>query len=105
MSTFFPFLGQKEKERKHMLIQLQFIEKSQKTETQAFPMSVYTLHQSRQSLYKDLSIPLSSPFLSNSPSQNFQPLTTIHLDHSPLKSSRILPAITYPLQSKPESQS
>jgi len=33
MSVSFPFLGQKEKERKHMLTQLQFIEKSQKTET------------------------------------------------------------------------
>ena len=37
-----PLLGQKEKERKQFLSQLQFIEKSQKTKTQACPMFVYT---------------------------------------------------------------
>ena len=105
MSVFFPLLGQKEKERKNLLTQLQFIEKSQKKETQACPVFVYTLHQSRQSLYKDLSIPLTSPFLSNSTNQNFQPLTAIHPNHNPLKSSGILLAITYPLQSKIVSQS
>jgi len=68
-------------------------------------MFVYTPHQSKQSLYKDLSIPLTFSFLFNSTSQNFQPLTTIHPDHNPFKSSGILPAITYPLQSKTESQS
>ena len=42
MSVSFPLLGQKEKERKQLLSQLQFIEKSQKTKTQACPMFVYT---------------------------------------------------------------
>ena len=68
-------------------------------------MFVYTPYQSRQTLYKDLSIPLSSPFLSNSTSQNFQPLTTIHPDHNLLKSNGIFPAITYPIQPKTETQS
>ena len=68
-------------------------------------MFVYTPHQSRQSLYKDLSIPLTSPLLSNSTSQNFQPLTTIHPNHNPLKSNGIFPAITYPIQPKIETQS
>ena len=52
-----------------------------------------------------MSIPLTSPFLSNSTSQNFQPLTTIHPDHNPFKSSGIFPAITYPIQPKTETQS
>ena len=104
MSVSFPFSGQKEKERKQLLSQLQFIERSQKTETQACPMFVYTPHQSRQSLYKNLSIPLASPFLSNSISQNFQPLTTIHPNHNPLKNSGILLATTFPIQPKIETQ-
>ena len=68
-------------------------------------MFIYTPHQSRQSLYKDLSLPLTSLFLSNSTSQNFQPLTTIHPNHNPIKSSGISPAITYPVQPKIETQS
>ena len=49
-------------------------------------------------------MPLTSPFLSNPPSQYLQPLATIHPDYNPFKTSGILPAITYPLQPKPESQ-
>ena len=47
MSVSFSLLGQTEKERKQLLSQLQFVEKSQKTETQACPMFVYTPHQSK----------------------------------------------------------
>ena len=67
MSVSFPLIRQKEKERKQLLTQLQSIERSQKTATQPSPMSIYTPYQPRQSLYKDLSIPLTSPFLLTSP--------------------------------------
>ena len=43
MSVSFPLLGQKEKERKQLLAQLQFIEKFQKTKTQACPVFVQRL--------------------------------------------------------------
>ena len=52
-----------------------------------------------------MSIPLTSPLLSNSTSQNFQPLTTIHHNHNPFKSNGIFLAITYPIQPKTETQS
>ena len=60
-SISFPFIGKKEKERKQLSTQLQSIERSHKTAAQA------------------------SPFLSNPPSQNFQPLATIHPDYKSTK--------------------
>ena len=81
MYVSFPFIGKKEKERKQLSTQLQSIERSHKTAAQASPMVVYTPHQPTQSLYKNLSITLASPFLSKPPSQNFQPLATIHPDY------------------------
>ena len=93
-SVSFPFIGQKEKERKHLLTQLQSIERSHKTATQASHMVVYTPYQPRQSLYKDLYIPLASPFLSNPPSQNFQPLPTIHPDYKSIREYKTNPKLT-----------
>ena len=67
-------------------------------------MFVYTPLQLRQLLYEDLSIPIISPFLSNPIGQNLQPLATIHPTYNPLKTSGILPAITYSQQPKSKSQ-
>ena len=74
LSVSFPFIGQKEKERKQLLLQLQSMEGSQKDVTQILPMHVHMPYQPQQSLYKDLSIPLTSPFSPTSPYQNLQPL-------------------------------
>ena len=74
LSVSFPLIGQKEKERKQLLLQLQSKEGSQKEATQILPMHVHTPYQPRQSLYKDLSIPLTFPFSPTSPYQNLQPL-------------------------------
>ena len=90
MSVSFPLIGQKEKERKQLLAQLQSIEGSQKEVTQPSPMLVYMPYQPQQSLYKDLSVPLTSPFSSIPPSQNFQPLAMTHPEHNPFKPSGIL---------------
>ena len=61
--------------------------------------------QSRQSLYKDLSVPPTSPFSPTSSYQNLQPLVITHLDYNPFKPSGIFPAITYSTLPQPESQS
>ena len=70
MPISFSLIGQKENERKQLLTQLQSIERSQGTASQPSPIFVYTTYQPRQSLYKDLSIPLASPFLSTPSRQN-----------------------------------
>ena len=69
-------------------------------------MLVYTPYQPQQSLYKDLSIPLTSSFSSTSPSQNLQPLAMTHLDCNPFKPSGIFPCITYstPLKLEPQAR-
>ena len=101
MFVCFPLIGQKEKERKQLLTQLQSIEGSQKTVTQPSLMLAYTPFQHQQSLYKDLSIPLTSPFSSTSPGQNVQPLAMKHPNYNPFKTSGIFPTITYPSPPKP----
>ena len=60
--------------------------------------------QPRQSLYKDLSIPATSPFSPISPYQNFQPLAITHPDHNPFKLSGIFPTITYSIPPQPKPQ-
>ena len=101
LSISFPLIGLKEKERKQLLTQLQSIERSQKIATQPSSMLVYTPFQHQQSLYKDLSIPLTSPFSSTSPGQNVQPLAMKHPNYNPFKTSEIFLAITYPSPPKP----
>ena len=75
-------------------------------------MLVYMPYQPRQTLYKDMFVPLTSPFSSTSPSQNFQPLAMTHPNHNPFKPSEIfLLGIAYlaPLnlesQAKPQNES
>ena len=60
--------------------------------------------QPRPSLYKDLSIPSTSPFSPISPYQNLQPLAITHPDHNPFKPSGILPTITYSIPPQPKPQ-
>ena len=67
-------------------------------------MLIYTPYQPRQSLYKNLSIPLTSPFLSTSSRKNLQPLAMTHLDYNPFTTSGIFLVITYPSPPKPETQ-
>ena len=67
-------------------------------------MHVHMPYQPRQSLYKDLSIPLTSPFSPTSPYQNLQPLAMIHPNHNPFKPSGIFPSITYSTPPQLESQ-
>ena len=67
LSVSFPFIEQKEKERKQFLLQLQSIEGSQKEATQTPPIHVHMPFPPQQSLYKDLSIPSTSPFSPISP--------------------------------------
>ena len=98
MFVSFPLIGHKEKERKQLLTQLQSIKRSQKTVTQPSLMLAYTPFQPRQSLYKDMSIPLTSL------GQNLQRLAMIHPDHNPFKTSGIFSAIIYPSLLKPEFQ-
>ena len=62
LSVSFPLIGQKKKEKKQLLLQLQSMQGSQKEATQALPMHVQMPYQPRQLLYKDLAIPLTSPF-------------------------------------------
>ena len=66
-------------------------------------MHVHTPYQSRQLLYKDLAMPLASPFLPASPFQNPQPLAMTHSTHNPFRTSGIFPSITntVPLQPEP----
>ena len=66
----FPLIGQKEKEKKQLLLQLQSMQGSQKEATQALPMHVQMPYQPRQLLYKDLTIPLTSPFSPTSQTYN-----------------------------------
>ena len=104
LSISFPLIGQKEKERKQLLLQLQSMEGSQKEATQMIPMHVHMPYQPRQSLYKDLSMPLTSPFSPTSPYQNLQPLAMIHPNHNPFKPSEILLSITYSVPPQLEPQ-
>ena len=71
LSISFPFIGQKEKEKRQLLLQLQSMQESQKEAAQALPMHVQMPYQPRQLLYKDLTIPLTSPF--SPTSQKLQP--------------------------------
>ena len=95
LSISFPLIGQKEKERKQLLLQLQSVEGSQKEATQTLLMHVCMPYQPRQSLYKDLFMPLTSPFSPTSPYQNLQSLAMTHPNHNPFKPSGIFPGITY----------
>ena len=70
LSVSFPLIGQKEKEKKQLLLQLQSMEGSQKEATQILPMHFHMPYQPWQLLYKDLVMPLTSPFLPASPFQN-----------------------------------
>ena len=81
LSVSFPLLRQKEKEKKQLLLQLQSMKGSQKEATQALPMHVHMPYQPRQLLYKDLAMPLTSPF--SPTSQNLQPLVMTHPNHNP----------------------
>ena len=101
LSISFPLIGQKEKEKK-LLLQLQSMEGSQKEATQALPMHVHMPYQPRQVLYKDLAMPLTSPF--SPTSQNLQPLVMTHPNHNPFRPSGILPSITHPVPPQLESQ-
>ncbi|KAL4628338.1 hypothetical protein ACB092_05G230500 [Castanea dentata] len=85
LSVSFPLIGQKEKEKKQLLMQLQSLENSQKAATQALPLQLYMPYQPRQSLYKNLSIPAPSPFSPVSPYQNLQPLNMTHPAQNPFK--------------------
>ena len=67
LSVSFPFIEQKEKERKQLLLQLQSMEGSQKEATQTPLIHVHMPFPPQQSLYKDLSIPSTSPFSPISP--------------------------------------
>ena len=97
LSVSFPLIGQKEKEKKQLLLQLQSMEGPQKEATQILPMHVHTPYQPRQLLYKDLAMPLTSPFLPASPFQNLQPLVMTHPNHNPFRPSGIFPSITNPV--------
>ena len=65
-------------------------------------MHVQMPYQPRQLLYKDLTMPLTSPF--SPTSQNLQPLVMTHPSHNPFRPSEILPSITRPAPSQPKSQ-
>ena len=69
-------------------------ENSQKEATQTLPMKVHTPYQPRQLLYKDLALPLTSPFSPASPFQNPQPLAMTYPIHNPFRTSGIFPSIT-----------
>ena len=102
LSVSFPLIGQKEREKKQLLLQLQSMQESQKEAAQALPMHVQMSYQPRQLLYKDLAIPLTSPF--SPTSQNLQPLVMTHPSHNPFRPSGILPSIIRPVPSQPELQ-
>ena len=91
LSVSFPLIGQKENEKKQLLLQLQSMQESQKEAAQALPMHVQMPYQPRQLLYKDLTIPLTSPF--SPTSQNLQPLVMTHPSHNPFRPSGILPSL------------
>ena len=78
------------------------MEGSKKEATQALPMHVQMSYQPRQLLYKDLAMPLTSPF--SPTSQNLQPLVMTHPNHNPFRPSGILPSIIHPVPPQPESQ-
>ena len=59
-------------------------------------------YQPRQLLYKDLAMPLTSPF--SPTSQNLQPFPMTHPNHNPFRPSGILPSIIHPVLPLPESQ-
>ena len=88
-----------------MLLHLQSMERSEKEPILTPPIHVQMPLQSRQSLYKDLSVPPTSPFSPTSPYQNLQPLVITHPDYNPFKPSGIFPAITYStLQPEPQGK-
>ena len=60
--------------------------------------------QPQQSLYKDLSIPSTSPFSPISPYQKLQPLAITHPNHNPFKPSGIFLAISYSIPPQQEPQ-
>ena len=82
------------------------MERSQKEATQTPPIHVHMPFQPRQSLYKDLSIPVTSPFSPISPYQNLQQLAITHPNYNLFKPSGNFPAITYstPPQPKPQTR-
>ena len=82
------------------------MERSQKEATQTPPIHVHMSFQPRQSLYKDLSIPVTSPFSPISPYQNLQQLAITHPDYNLFKPNGIFPTITYstPPQPKPQTR-
>ena len=100
LSVSIPLIGQKEKEKRHLLLQFQSMQESQKEAAQAIPMHVQMPYQPRQLLYKDLAIPLTSPF--SPTSQNLQPLVMTYPNHNPFKPSGILPSIIHPFPTQPE---
>ena len=102
LSVSFPLIGQKEKEKKQLLLQLQSMQEPQKDAAQALPMHVQIPYQPRQLFYKDLTIPLTSPF--SPTSQNLQPLVMTHPSHNPFRPSGILSSIIRPAPSQPKSQ-
>ena len=59
-------------------------------------------YQPQQLLYKDLAMPLTSPF--SPTSQNLQPLVMTHPNHNPFRPSGILPSIIHPVPPQPKSQ-
>ena len=65
-------------------------------------MHVHMPYQPRQLLYKDLAMPLTSPF--SQTSQNLQPLVMTHPNHNPFGPSVILPIIIHPVPPQPKSQ-
>ena len=98
LSVSFPLIGQKEKEKKQLLLQLQSMQESRKEAAQAILMHVQMPYQPRQLLYKDLAIPLTLPF--SLTSQNLQPLVMTHPSHNPFRPSGILPSIIRPVPSQ-----
>ena len=82
------------------------MERSQKEATQTPPIHVHMPFQPRQSLYKDLSIPVTSPFSPISPYQNLQQLAITHPEYNLFKPNGIFPAIKYstPPQPKPQTR-
>ncbi|XP_065636509.1 proline-rich extensin-like protein EPR1 [Quercus suber] len=77
---------------------------SQKETPQTPPIHVHMPFQPHQSLYKDLTVPLTFHFSPISPYQSLQPLAITHPDHNPFKPSGIFLAITYNIPPQPEPQ-
>ena len=65
-------------------------------------MHVHMPYQPRQLLYKDLAMPLTSPF--SPTSQNLQPFPMTHPNHNPFRPSGIFSSITNLVPPQPEPQ-